>query len=48
MDFKEENVEEISDNWKRLKKAVPDIEEHISEDKIKVIRIQIKIIILKK
>lgn len=39
MDFKEENVEEISDNWKRLKKAVPDIEEHISEDKIKVIRI---------
>ena len=37
---KEEETEvEISDNWKRLTKAVPDIEEHISEDKIKVIRI---------
>ncbi len=39
MKNEEGNVEEISDNWNRLKEEVPDIEEHISEEKIKVIRI---------
>jgi len=40
MNYKEENVEEISDNWKRLKEAIPDIEQFILEDKIKVIRLK--------
>ena len=40
MNYKEETVEEISDNWKRLKEAIPDIEQFILEDKIKVIRLK--------
>ena len=40
MKHKEEITEEISDNWKRLKEAIPDIEEQIQEDKIKVIRLK--------
>ena len=40
MNYKEENVEEISDNWKRLKEAIPDIEQFILEDKIKLIRLK--------
>ena len=31
---------EISDNWKRLTEAIPDIEKYIMEDKIKVIRLK--------
>ena len=34
------NPEEISDNWKRLKEAIPDIEQFILEDKIKLIRLK--------
>ena len=40
MNLKEDNVEEISENWLRLVEAIPDIEQLILEDKIKVIRLK--------
>ena len=39
MEHKENNIE-ISDNWKRLKEVIPDIEEYITTGKIKVIRLK--------
>lgn len=40
MKKEEEKVEDISENWKRLTEAIPDIEAYILEDKIKVIRLK--------
>ena len=40
MNKKRKNDIGISENWKRLKKAVPDIEEHIVTGRIKVIRLK--------
>lgn len=38
--MKTEGTVKISDSWKRLKEAIPDIEQLIQEDKIKVIRLK--------
>ena len=40
MKKEEEKVEDISENWKRLTEAIPDIEAYILEDKIKLIRLK--------